>query len=164
MMNNYDEPLLMPMEQGLRAMTASEQREYYRSWNQANKKEDDNEDPEMPEVQEFTEPPFAVRCDGQKTFRKLPVEVEGMKWTGLNIHVMHQFVGKKDQTEDSSGEWRFLTPVEISGVMESSAIVWDDVQRGWIPVHIGDTILRGVSGEYYPISEDVLNKTYEEVN
>jgi hypothetical protein len=125
--------------------------------------------------QELKEPefhaPFAIA--NPKTYRKLPIEVQGLKWTGTNVHEMRDFVGKRGarNSQDpetgvwlgSSGEWNFLTPVEISGIMESSAIVWDSVQRGWIPVNIGDTILKGVSGEFYPISEDVLRKTYEEV-
>ena len=119
---------------------------------------------------EFTAP-YAVA--NPKTFRKLPVEVQGLKWTGTNVHEMRDFVGKRYaqgvcETDETcscadSGEWNFLTPVEIAGVMDSSAIVWDSVQKAWIPVHIGDTIIKGVSGEFYPVSEDVMRKTYEEV-
>jgi hypothetical protein len=91
----------------------------------------------------------------------------------MNVHEMREFVGRRfvqDSCQDEepcscgdSGERNFLTPVEISGVMESSAIVWDSVQSGWIPVHVGDTIIKGVNGEFYPVSEDVMAKTYEEV-
>lgn len=140
-------PLLMPIGQGMRGMTQTEQDEYYKDY-------------VTPEKEEYIEPKFRLGRGimNQKTYRKIPVEVQGLKWTGTNIHEMHEFVGKRD-----NGEWKFLTPAEISGVMESSAIVWDDVQGGWIPVNMKDTILCGVNGEFYPISEDVLAKTYEEV-
>lgn len=120
----------------------------------------DHEDKEeIPEPTFFPLHGFA----NPKTYRKLPIEVQGLEWTGTNVHEMRDFVGKHGQTDNTTGEWSFLTPVEISGVMESSAIVWDDVQRAWVPVHLGDTILRGVNGEFYPISPEILCKTYEEV-
>lgn len=174
-----------PIMQGMAGMTGEEEREYFREWNediQKRKSEVPDEpisalsfDPdelgnEKMEKEEHYDIVYAEPVVNQplalsrpKTYRKLPIEIQGLQWTGTNVHAMREFVGRRDQAEDSSGEWNFLTPVEISGVMESSAIVWDSVQSGWIPVNMGDTILKGVSGEFYPISEDVLNKTYEEV-
>lgn len=144
-----DAPFLMPVGQGMRGMTQAERDKYYKDYVAS----EDYKDKE-----EYIEPRFTLANRNLKTYRKLPVEVQGLKWTGTNIHEMHEFVGKRD-----NGEWKFLTPAEISGVMESSAIVWDSVQGGWIPVNLKDTILCGVSGEFYPISKDVLAKTYEEV-
>lgn len=145
-----DGPLVMPIGQGIRCMTEKEQNEYYKNFNEE-------------EVEEFTEPKFTLGGSNQKTYRKLPVEVQGLQWTGTNVHEMREFVGRKDKSANSNAEWKFLTPAEISGVMESSAIVYDDVQGGWISVNLNDTILCGVSGEFYPISADVLSKTYEQV-
>lgn len=188
-MDYGDEPLLLPSEQGLAAMTESELQRYYASFEDDDEidrddrisalsfdtdSERNNKESDFVKTEEMKEPKVTVHAIAQpKTYRKLPVEVQGVKWTGTNVHAMRDFVGKRGarNTQDpetgawlgSSGEWNFLTPVEISGVMESSAIVWDSVQKGWIPVHIGDTILCGVSGEFYPISEEVLRKTYEEV-
>jgi hypothetical protein len=158
-----DDPLLMPIGQGMRGMTAEEVNEYYRDW--VSPSEEDEGDWAVTNIvdesEECGEPklikPFAIA--NPKTYRKLPVEVQGLQWTGTNVHAMRDFVGRRSD----NGEWNFLTPVEITGVMESSAIVWDDIQKGWIPVNIKDIILCGVNGEFYPISPEILAKTYEEV-
>jgi hypothetical protein len=90
-------------------------------------------------------------------YRKKPVEVAGVLYTGHNANEVKSFVGER-----KAGEPRFLLPSEATDV-SPRAIVWNDSQNSWNPVNVGDTILRGLVGEYYPCSADALAATYDEV-
>lgn len=92
-------------------------------------------------------------------FRKKPVIVEAIQWTGQNTDDIRKFVG-----ESSPGECRFLLMSEIFGSMSSPAIIYDDVQRGYVPVNLNDWIIRGVKGEFYPCADNVMRLTYVHVS
>lgn len=40
---------------------------------------------------------------------------------------------------------------------------WIKTLEGWYQVKIGDWIIKGVIGEYYPCNPDVFEQTYEKV-
>jgi hypothetical protein len=86
-------------------------------------------------------------------FRKLPVEIEAVQWTGDNVPEIEAFVGlAPDCTQYGFG-------VEPDG----TALVYADHERCWVNVPTGHWIVRGALDEYYPISEAALNRTYERV-
>lgn len=93
-------------------------------------------------------------------FRKKPVEIEALQFTGDNHRQMNQFVGK---TFPVLGElhWGF-TPIEEdeNGVI---AIVWDKLHSTWVGVKADQWIIRGVQGEFYPCDPDVFEVTYDPV-
>lgn len=72
-------------------------------------------------------------------FRKKPVVVEALQWTGENIEELRAFIPKK--------LLRGTKIVTLEGVMTISR---------------GDWIIKGVLGEYYPCKPDVFEKTYDE--
>ncbi len=90
-------------------------------------------------------------------FRKRPVEVEAVQWTGDNADEVKAFVGLRD-----NGESRFLLPSEITGVWED-AHVYDELHDTWVTVYVGQWVVKGVRGEFYPIDQTVLDETYEPV-
>ena len=81
-------------------------------------------------------------------FRKKPVVIEAIRYTGVNERLMseyEQFVGR---------------PIEVRNL--------DNVLRLVIPMlegeHIatpGDWIIKGVKGEFYPCKPDVFAESYE---
>lgn len=118
-------------------------------------------------LQEHEEDPAAVLAPGKRTtgggavgavrYRKRPVEVEAMQWTGDNLAELQAW---------TAGQFRQLTGVtrhrSVRG--DATAEVFDHLHDRWIPVWTGDSIVCGVQGEHYPVTPEVLAETYELVN
>ncbi|MEU6376770.1 hypothetical protein [Streptomyces sp. NPDC046909] len=89
-------------------------------------------------------------------YRKKPVEVDTIQWTGTNEADVQAF---------ACGPSRFYALAEEDRVgcddPEATAAVFDTLHSTWILVYTGQHIVRGVKGEYYPIAEDALAETYE---
>lgn len=90
-------------------------------------------------------------------YRKKPVTVEAIQYTGLNRTEIERFVGRELQQELESetayvagqGPPRFslLLPT-LEGVMRASQ---------------DDFIVRGVQGEFYPCKPSIFAQTYDRV-
>jgi hypothetical protein len=85
-------------------------------------------------------------------YRKLPVIVEAIQWTGENETELRDWTGGKFETAEP-GDW--------DG--DITAQVYDELHSTWVGVKTGHSVVRGVKGEFYPIAEDVLAETYEVV-
>lgn len=90
-------------------------------------------------------------------FRKKPVVVEAIQWTGSNLEEIRNFVGG-DLIED----WMEFFDIkrELKKMLVSIAI---DTLEGTMIVDYGDYIIKGVKGEFYPCKSDIFLATYEEV-
>jgi predicted nucleotidyltransferase len=77
-------------------------------------------------------------------YRKKPVVIEAMKFNGSNQDEIKRF------TENGAINLRasMVIPTE-EGDMEAS---------------IGDYIIKGVQGEFYPCKPDIFEQTYEKVD
>ncbi|WP_416975631.1 hypothetical protein [Streptomyces sp. 4F14] len=91
-------------------------------------------------------------------YRKLPVEVDTIQWTGDNEADVRAFTGGASRFYALDAEDR-----EGSDDPEATATVYDKLHSTWVLVYTGQHIVRGVKGEFYPIAEDVLAETYERV-
>lgn len=80
-------------------------------------------------------------------FRKKPVVIEAVQWTGDNGHEVQSFLGG----EFAALGWVKGHYVEI-GTLE-----------GLMVASKGDWIIRGVKGEYYPCKPDIFAATYDAV-
>lgn len=80
-----------------------------------------------------------------RKFRKRPVVIEAVQWTGYNFNEVT----------------RFLTWIDYEADPEFA--IWNSEEHQYIRVPEGHWIIKGVNGEVYPCSPDVFNKTYEEV-
>lgn len=78
-------------------------------------------------------------------FRKKPVIIEAIKWNGENIAQVHHFC------EDAA-----IGPV-------SDNCIEIITLEGIMKANVGDWIIQGVNGEFYPCKPDIFEKTYEEV-
>ena len=74
-------------------------------------------------------------------YRKKPVVIEAVKWKGTNLREIQRFY-KTDSI--LAGDQIYITTLE--GVMKAD---------------IGDYIIKGVKGEYYPCKPDIFKMTYE---
>lgn len=80
-----------------------------------------------------------------KQYRKKPIIIEAIEWTGDNFVDVDEFITDEHETYPAKGIVKIPTP---EGIMEAS---------------IGDFIIKGVSGEFYPCKPDIFQKTYDEV-
>ena len=89
---------------------------------------------------------------GPLTFRKLPVEFEAIRWTGKNMEDVAKFMGTVPP------------PPEIMEQLETGEATLNiETLEGEHIATIGDWIIRGVAGEYYPCKPDIFAQTYETV-
>ena len=93
-----------------------------------------------------------------KTFRKKPVEIQAMQFTGLltidAAYALAEWCGGTFSYDPNPGQehktyyWSIAIPT-LEGSMTAS---------------LGDWIIRGVQGEFYPCKPDIFTQTYEQVS
>jgi len=86
-----------------------------------------------------------------KRYRKKPVEIEALQWTGDNLQECIDFLGdsygghRADRTPGGKSE---ITVLTLEGRHIASR---------------GDYIVRGVQGEHYPVKPDIFERTYDDI-
>lgn len=78
-------------------------------------------------------------------YRKKPVVIEAVQWTGKNANEVARFAEGK----------------AIAGVFHDCFTV--QTLEGVMQARVGDYIIKGVNGEFYPCKPDIFAKTYEAV-
>ena len=78
-------------------------------------------------------------------FRKKPVVIEAVQWTGDNLSELCKFVPKQFRHNKI---YQPMGIVTLEGVMT---------------VVEGDWIIKGLKGEFYPCKPDIFEMTYEPV-
>lgn len=86
-------------------------------------------------------------------YRKKPVVVEALQWTGINLSEMREFCPVADITIHDAA-WQ-------AGVGAPIAVLKIHTLEGVMEATRGDFIIRGVNGEYYPCKPDIFEQTYE---
>jgi hypothetical protein len=86
-------------------------------------------------------------------WRKKPVEVSAIQWTGANLAEVQAFTGP--------GYFGAVPPEDRDEDPDMTAEVYDKLHSTWVHVYDGQWIIRGVQGELYPCAEDVFAATYE---
>ena len=88
-------------------------------------------------------------------YRKKPVVIEAVQWTGKNIDKVLEFTIIKD---------------DAGRIKEKAGIVHDldgyvkiTTLEGVMTANPGDFIIKGVHGEFYPCKPDIFEQTYEKV-
>ncbi len=77
-------------------------------------------------------------------FRKKPVVIEALKFEGWNFQIVEQWMGIKLTTANTM---KLVIPT-LEGEHVAS---------------VGDYIIKGVKGEFYPCKPDIFEMTYEVV-
>ena len=73
---------------------------------------------------------------------KKPVAIEAVQWTGSNIKEMKEFYPKS-----------FSSPMR-GNILEIHTL------EGEMTAQVGDYIIKGIQGEFYPCKPDIFEKTY----
>jgi len=79
-------------------------------------------------------------------FRKKPAVIEAIEWSGLNVEEMEEFAGSAFGIIHSNFSFEVVT--------------LEDTMRA----EVGDFIIKGVKGEFYPCKPDIFEMTYEKLN
>jgi hypothetical protein len=81
-------------------------------------------------------------------YRKKPVVIEAIEWTGENLHEISKFCKGDAYIKETCDNGDMLVIKTLEGQHVAT---------------VGDMIIRGVQGEYYPCKPDIFEATYEEV-
>lgn len=79
-----------------------------------------------------------------RKYVKKPLEVEALQWSG-NEEEMAEFLG------------------QIFVVVDGNDKLCVETLEGTMKANLGDYIIKGLKGEYYPCREDIFLATYDEV-
>src|SRR5690349_15649455 len=84
-------------------------------------------------------------------YRKRPIVIGAMQWTGDNLDALRLWTG---------GNFDFIDPEDRGADPAATGQVFVDANGVWIPVEPGEWIIRDSRG-YFPCKADVFAQTYE---
>ena len=79
-------------------------------------------------------------------YRTKPCEIEAVEWNGSNISEINDFAEKSVLWLNDAKGNPILEILTLEGIMLTN---------------VGDFIIRGLRGEYYPCKPDVFHRKYE---
>lgn len=102
-----------------------------------------------------------------RRYRKKPIEIEAAKFEGTNpeLHSIYTWI-----EENTLGSFEPLSRIEGEEPWPASGVSIDPASgrmiiatlEGGMHVELGDYVIRGVKGEFYPCKPDIFEATYEE--
>jgi hypothetical protein len=93
-------------------------------------------------------------------YKKKPVVIDAVQWTGENHREMFDFLTENAFDKDlmqMSAEHFYIDHSKVEGGLIIKTLEGEHLAS------IGDFIIRGVKGEYYPCKPDIFEQTYEKV-
>lgn len=94
-------------------------------------------------------------------YRTKPVEITARQYDG-DWQSMQDWCRDMDPGQSRA----FFFPVEEEDRTEDPDIVaevWDELHSTWVGVKVGQWIIHGTRGEFYPCDPDVFAEKYEQV-
>ena len=95
-------------------------------------------------------------------YRKRPVIIDAIQWTGDNLIEVQKFIENIDELHNygyraAEDAW------DVYSKMVKDEGLKINTLEGKMSAKIGDYIIRGIEGENYPCDEKIFKKTYEKV-
>ena len=90
-------------------------------------------------------------------YRKKPVVIEAILWDGNKHREMYNFLesGKVESYIEPFGRNFYIDHDKVRGGLIIKTLEGEHIAS------IGDYIIKGVNGEFYPCKPDIFEKTYE---
>lgn len=85
---------------------------------------------------------------------KKPVIIEAIKWTGLNLEEIKEFVGDSLRYDILDATWEVGKGAPVI-LLTIRTLEGDHICTK------GDFIIKGVRGEFYPCKPDIFEETYD---
>ena len=97
-------------------------------------------------------------------FKKKPVEIEAVQFTKKNVKEMFEFINGKNSVNISCQTARDHWDNYASGLIKNGYDFKTLESDGETQkAKLGDWIIKGVKGEFYPCKPDIFALTYDEV-
>lgn len=97
-------------------------------------------------------------------YRKKPVVINAIKWTGKNVYEIYSFINGKPNNNSckmAEDRWYDYENSHKDKKWDLKTLESDEeTQRA----DVGDWIIKGVKGEFYPCKPDIFKMTYEPIN
>jgi hypothetical protein len=95
-------------------------------------------------------------------FRKKPVVIEAIQLTDKNIRAAYEFMHGATKTDAANGDYwdTYCGSVRENGMNVATLEDGPDGRAKHVAT-IGDWIIKGVAGEFYPCKPDIFEATYE---
>jgi hypothetical protein len=81
-------------------------------------------------------------------YRKKPVEIEAMQWSGDNYPQLHAWTGNREDGH------------EIVAAAPHGLQLWVQANEAWLTLENGEWIIRDSRG-FYPCKPDIFEQNYE---
>ena len=88
-------------------------------------------------------------------YRKKPVVIEAVQWTGDNLREIIDFTG----LHESAKKWAWEEYEKVVALQGLKIFTLE----GPLNASPGDYIIKGVQGEFYPCKPDIFEATYDRV-
>lgn len=88
-------------------------------------------------------------------YRKKPVVIEAVQWTGDNLREIIDFTG----LHESAKKWTWEEYEKVVALQGLKIFTLE----GPLNASPNDYIIKGVQGEFYPCKPDIFEATYEQV-
>lgn len=98
-------------------------------------------------------------------YKTKPFEIEAMRYynNGESFHKIQKWAGSH---ETPNGHIHRNFDLASNWLMESDtikAVIWDYLHETWVGVRMGDFIIKGMKGEFYPCAPEVFVSKYEPI-
>lgn len=87
-----------------------------------------------------------------RKYTKKPVTIEAIQWTGENTDKVLDFITEVPLSE---------TDKIIKTAIVDNYDLYIKTLEGMMKADMGDYIIKGVEGEFYPCKPNIFNKTYQ---
>lgn len=91
-------------------------------------------------------------------YRKKPVIVDALQWDGSDHRGMFEFLDGSHRSHlATNGTHFYIDHSKVTGGLVIKTLEGEHL------ANIGDWIIKGVKGEFYPCKPDIFKQTYEKV-
>lgn len=87
-------------------------------------------------------------------YRKKPVEIEAIQLTAESFNDVERFLGYTSERRAYYHEGDFMRKENAYGIHIKTL-------EGDMLARVGDFVIKGVNGEFYPCKPDIFEKTYD---
>lgn len=101
-----------------------------------------------------------VAADGAGYFRKRPVVIQAIEWTGGNLRQVITFTDGPPDTRSMHAGMKWEEYCDLVGKEGLKIYTLEGVMKA----DVGDFIIKGIKGEHYPCKPDVFSRSYEIVD